>query len=1049
MTEEDDEHTFTLNRGPNQDSFNTFSKVAYQCLAETQAKRPTLETLIEELHKALNFQGETTILSRFRHDDIVRATENFAEKYRVGFDTYNMVYKAELDQFESNSLTSIEPGNIGEELTKRIPVAIKLISDRKHGQEKEEFFAEIKLCTHYKHPNIASLLGFCDKGREMILVYEHGSNGSLNDYLRSNHDTRNKLTWKMRLKICLEIARGLDHLYTKMDNKQKIIHGDIKSANVLLFKKSEAKLEAEFEANIAYFGLFKLHLDDQDASTRVASDSIDTKVYRDPESKRTGKRGIESDVYTFGVVLFEIFCGKLAYDSGYIVENDKGLAPIAHRRFIEGTIKEMMDPMLSEETDVFSTNKGPNQDSLDTFLDIAYECLGETQAKRPKMETVIKELEKALDFPENLINNLQIPLEDIKFATKNFSQENCVRNGRDWEAYKGQLPLTDANANDSDNVHTAIVAKRWNSKYGQGDRQFRTELDILLKCKHENIIGLVGYCNKMNETIVVYQDVPNSSLDKYLSDTSLNWMKRLEICIDVASGLEFFHKRDVTLKKVALRDIKSSSILFNVDWKAASKVKIKTKDDWKAKISVLEMSLLDSLKLDTEPFSDDANCYLDPEYAKRGSLTEKSVIYSLGVILFEILCGRLAWVEGYEDHSELLVPLAKRHYLEGKLGEMVFEGLKKQIVPRSFTTYVDIAYRCLCDDVDERPEAAEVVKQLKEALEFQEDDEIWEPQLPGNYREIIDMSKTPKLYSSKRKKELYELLTEGIFIQKGKVWLSLSSTGKVNVLISATTFSYGDHVSHKCRYTQQSITRFPRVAKMMDISNLKIQIKIDTKVLSSDVTYGVRLVFKFCDPIIVSRKLTYVNLKYKMGDKTLHSYFATQRDDNSGWMTIELCHFLKQKQDTVFEVLLESFSRCYCESRSIYVQGIEFKAIDKVNRKENEKLKGVQQVLKSKLNINQRQSLSTDKKSEDNFDGEKSSSLSGENVKEHRMLSAKEFLYNTPGVKFLRFETSEESRFQDVTELLREQVLRIKYKIEIEKLSVYRICMLPCVQAFR
>ncbi|XP_071739341.1 receptor-like protein kinase FERONIA [Rutidosis leptorrhynchoides] len=659
-----------------------------------------MEDVIKELHKALKCQGETTILSRFQHGDIVRATEDFSDKCRVGLDTYNTVYKAELDQFESKSSCSI---------SKRIAVAIKVISSRKHGQEKKDFHAEIEERTSYKHPNIASLLGFCDTGPEMMLVYEHGSNESLNDYLRSNHNTRNKLTWKVRLQICLEIARGLNHLHTRMDSKKKVIHGDIKSANILLVKKSETVLEAK----IAYFGLLKLHPKDQDAS-------IDTKVYWDPEYERTGKLEIESDIYAFGVVLFEIFCGRLAYDSDYnTAKNDKGLAPIAYRRFREGTIKEMMDPMLSEEeTDVFSTNKGPNQDSLDTFLDISFECLRQTQSKRPQMKTVIKELEKALDFQENLMNNLQISLEDIEFATQNFSQKNCVGEGRDWKAYKGQLPHANAAAGvvADVNASTAIVAKRWNSKSGEGDRQFRTELDILLNRKHENIIGLVGYCNKMNETIIVYQDVPNSSLDMYLSDASLTWMKRLDICIAIATGLEFFHKGDVTLlKKVTLGDIKSSSILLNVvNWKAASKVETKTKDDWKAKISIMEMSSLDSLQFNVEHINDGTYAYLDPESAKQGSLT--SVIYSFGVILFEILRGRLAWTNGYLDHSVSLVSLVKRHYEEETLSVMVFEGLKKQILLRSFTTFADIAYRCLCDDVNLRPEATEVVNQLKKAI---------------------------------------------------------------------------------------------------------------------------------------------------------------------------------------------------------------------------------------------------------------------------------------------------------------------------------------------
>ncbi|XP_071739339.1 uncharacterized protein [Rutidosis leptorrhynchoides] len=341
--------------------------------------------------------------------------------------------------------------------------------------------------------------------------------------------------------------------------------------------------------------------------------------------------------------------------------------------------------------------------------------------------------------------------------------------------------------------------------------------------------------------------------------------------------------------------------------------------------------------------------------------------------------------------------------------------------------------------LEDKPIATEAAIDREQAQEFQpntvepkpmiwkEDDEIWEPKLPRNHREIIGMSKTPEIYSSTRAKELYKLLTEGIFIQKGEVWLSLSSTGKVNILISATKFSYRDGISHKCRSTQKSIIRFPKVVNVMDISNLKIRIKLNTTVLSLDVTYAVRLVFKFCNPIIASRKLTYVNLKYKMGDKTSHAYFATHRHDDSGWMMIELFQFIKKIEDTVFEVSLESFSPYYCESRSIYVQGIEFKAIEKVDQKENEKLKEVQQGLKSNLNIDQRQQLSTDKIAEENS--------YGETVKKHITLSAKEFLYNPHRMTSFHFEPSDDSSFEDVTELLQEHVFRIKYKIEIEKLS--------------
>lgn len=118
--------------------------------------------------------------------------------------------------------------------------------------------------------------------------------------------------------------------------------------------------------------------------------------------------------------------------------------------------------------------------------------------------------------------------------------------------------------------------------------------------------------------------------------------------------------------------------------------------------------------------------------------------------------------------------------------------------------------------------------------------------------------------------------------------------------------------------------RFQEVAEMLDISNLMIEIKT-SPLLSPDVVYGVHLVFKFSDSRKVSSKPTYVNLKFRKGSETLHSYFATWRDND--WMMIELYRFLNDKEDAIFELILESFSPYYCGEGAIYVEGIEYRAI--------------------------------------------------------------------------------------------------------------------------
>ncbi|KAJ0503367.1 putative protein kinase RLK-Pelle-CrRLK1L-1 family [Helianthus annuus] len=440
---------------------------------------------------------------------------------------------------------------------------------------------------------------------------------------------------------------------------------------------------------------------------------------------------------------------------------------------------------------------------------------------------------------------------------------------------------------------------------------------MLLKYKHENIIGLVGYCYEMNEKIIVYEHACNGSLNKHLDNPSLTWMKRLKICIDAATGLKFLHEGGVEQENfMKHRDIRSGSILLDADWNA--------------KISNLEFSTKVGERAE---HLDDNACfslgYIDPEYETYGFLTQPSDIYSLGVILCEMLCGRLAWAEGCKHHSQSLGPLFVKHYNEkGYLDEMIFEGIKEQITPQSLTTFQKIAIQCLQVHRFQRPAIDQIIIRLQKALEFQEDYEIWEPKLPIDYKEIIRASKTPEC-DSEMKKDLYHILSKGILLQDAKVLFSLGNNGERNEMISAKRFSYKNHLLPKWRSLPES--RFPKVAEMFYVSNLNIQIKIRTQFLSPSVNYKVHLIFRFRGTRKSQAKRMYVNLKYKMGNESLNAYFATWRED--GWMMIELFQFLNHKKDTDFEVLLESFSRCYCGSDSIYIEGIQFQAMDNASFK--------------------------------------------------------------------------------------------------------------------
>ncbi|GJW36960.1 kinase-like domain, phloem protein 2-like protein [Tanacetum coccineum] len=454
----------------NPQSFNIFSETAYSCLKEQRSQRPNMDQVAIKLQKAwelqrkyesyghlkVGTQDEGTSSNHLKGKnlghleipliDINLATQNFADTYVIGSGAYGKVYKAELD-------LPIQVEDIREFSYKRKrTVAIKRILIREDKQGKQGFIAEIDLLTNCKHPNIVSLLGFCHEGSHMILVYEFASNGSLGDYLGST-DNLIYLTWAQRIKICIDIARGLHYLHTRVEDERRIIHRDIKSDNILLCKNWEAK--------IADFGLSRFHPENE-ADTIYTNNIAGTEVYLDPEYQTT-----------------------------------------------------------------------------------------ETQVECPIAEVIMKELEKSLSFQESHKDNLHISLEDIKMATQNFSPEKVIGKGGFGKVYEGQL--THPNGCES------IVAKRLDKNLGQGEHEYLMELEILFEYKQENIIGLVGYCNEKKERIIVYEHAPKGSLDKHLGNLDVTWMKRLKICIDVATGLAFLHGGALT-KEMVIHKIAPESL---------------------------------------------------------------------------------------------------------------------------------------------------------------------------------------------------------------------------------------------------------------------------------------------------------------------------------------------------------------------------------------------------------------------------------------------------------------------------------------------------------
>ncbi|KAJ0763536.1 putative protein kinase RLK-Pelle-CrRLK1L-1 family [Helianthus annuus] len=280
------------------------------------------------------------------------------------------------------------------------------------------------------------------------------------------------------------------------------------------------------------------------------------------------------------------------------------------------------------------------------------------------------------------VNHLQIPLQELSDATNAFSEQNLIAKGGFGKVYRGVSVK-----------HGNMAIKMLDPRRGQGVHEFKTEIALLSVYKHENIVSLIGYCDENEQKILVYKYEGNGSLDKHLTNA--------------ARGLQYLHNDVGSQHRILHRDVKSSNILLD--------------ENWKAKISDFGLSRVGPANLQST-FLISNVCgtigYIDPDYYNTGYLTQKSDVYSFGVVLFEVLCGRLTRVPEYKDKREFLVTLVKIHWGRNTLDEIIFSHLSHQINRVSFVTFTSIAYQCLMSP-NERPTMKKVVEQLQKALENQ------------------------------------------------------------------------------------------------------------------------------------------------------------------------------------------------------------------------------------------------------------------------------------------------------------------------------------------
>ncbi|CAO2034482.1 unnamed protein product [Urochloa humidicola] len=298
----------------------------------------------QEIDEEFDFDQLTGMPRRFHYEMLRECTEDFSRK--LGEGGFGSVFEGKLDQET---------------------VAVKRLESARQG--KKEFLAEVETIGSVEHINLVKLVGFCAEKSHRLLVYEYMPRGSLDRWIFNRHNN-DPLDWGTRSKIILDIAKGLCYLHEEC--RRKIAHLDIKPQNILL--------DENFNAKLADFGLSKLIDRDQ---SKVMTVMRGTPGYLAPEWL-TSQITEKVDIYSFGVVVMEVICGRKNIDNSQPEESIQLI-----NLFREKAQNNQLTDMIDKQSD----DMAAHQEEVIQMMKLAMWCLQNDSSRRPLMSTVVKVLE--------------------------------------------------------------------------------------------------------------------------------------------------------------------------------------------------------------------------------------------------------------------------------------------------------------------------------------------------------------------------------------------------------------------------------------------------------------------------------------------------------------------------------------------------------------------------------------------------------------------------------------------------------------------------------
>jgi len=290
-----------------------------------------------------------------------------------------------------------------------------------------------------------------------------------------------------------------------------------------------------------------------------------------------------------------------------------------------------------------------------------------------------------------IVDTMLIDLSTLRAATGDFAEGNKLGEGEFGAVYKGVLPDGDE-----------IAVKRMSKSLSQGVDELANELAVVAKLKHKNLVSLVGVCLEQQERLLVFEFVPNRSLDLVIFDTEkrkrLDWGKRYSIIDGIARGLQYLHE-DSQLK-VVHRDLKASNILLD------GNMSPKISDFGLARIFSREQTHAVTNHL-VRTYG-----YMAPEYRMRGHYSVKSDVFSFGVLVLEIVTGRSNNCCSDSQRSEDLLTWMWEHWMAGTALEMVDPALNGCFSEDEVRRCIHIGLLCVQENPGDRPVMASVVMTL-------------------------------------------------------------------------------------------------------------------------------------------------------------------------------------------------------------------------------------------------------------------------------------------------------------------------------------------------